>query len=80
MRLALQLSPSKTVTALSMKFWSPGSFSSRNKHVRNGDTSNIKKGGGGIPWRKEDWNLNVVFESCKEADGFSVLPHEFVAT
>lgn len=63
-----------------MKFWNLGSFSSRNKHVRSVDTSNIKKGGGGITWRKEDRNVNVVFESRKGVDGFSVFPHEFMVT
>lgn len=28
--------------------------------------------------RQENENLNVIFESPKEVDGFSVFPHEFM--
>lgn len=59
MRLALQLSSSKAATALSVKFWGLGIFSGRNRHVRNADASNIKEGGGGIAWRKEDRRMRI---------------------
>jgi len=59
MKLALQLSYSKTVTDISMKFWGLGSFSGRNRHVRNADTSNIKEDGGGVEWRKENRRMGI---------------------
>lgn len=55
----MQLSSSKIVTALSMKFWGLGNFPVRNRHIRTSDTFDIKKGGGGTTQRREDKRIGI---------------------